>query len=192
MLNTGLNINLDRSMFLHDRNSEAVWKCYPIATSFHPAAFTVRCWFFQEELKIKMEPLRKQMKLCEEAKVTCEETAKHVKVSMSLFNTMSICLGMTSMNVFCVLNQSQTQHTETKIKEEFEKLHLFLRDEEAARIVALRDEEEQKSEMMKEKIEKMSREISSLSDTIRAIEEELINDDNTFLQVRTGLVFLFS
>ena len=86
MLNTGFNINLDRSMFLHDRNSEAVWKCYPIATSFHPAAFTVDS--FQEELKIKMEPLRKQMKLCEEAKVTCEKTATHVKVSMSLFNTM--------------------------------------------------------------------------------------------------------
>src|SRR4029434_402559 len=92
----------------------------------------------------------------------------------------------------CVIIQTQTQHTEKQIKEEFEKLHLFLRDEEAARIVALRDEEEQNSQMMKEKFEKMSRDISSLSDTIRAIEEELINDDNTFLQVRTGLVFLFS
>ena len=36
---------------------------------------------------------------------------------------------------------------------------------------------------MKEKIEKMSREISSLSDTIRAIEEEMGADDITFLQV---------
>ncbi|XP_063076589.1 zinc-binding protein A33-like [Engraulis encrasicolus] len=36
--------------------------------------------------------------------------------------------------------------------------------------------------MMKEKIEKMSREISSLSDTIRAIEEEMKADDVTFLQ----------
>ena len=46
--------------------------------------------------------------------------------------------------------------------------------------------------MMKEKIEKMGREISSLSDTIRAIEEEMINDDITFLQVRTGRVFLMT
>ena len=88
----------------HDRNSEAVWQCYPIATSFAPAAFTVRFDYFQEELKIKMEPLRKQMKLCEEAKVTCEQTAKHVEVSMSLFNTMSICVGMSTINILCVLN----------------------------------------------------------------------------------------
>ncbi len=78
--------------------------------------------------------------------------------------------------------QVQTQQTEKQIKQEFEKLHQFLRDEEAARIAALREEEEQKSQTMKEEIEKMSREISSLSDTIRAIEEEA--DDVTFLQVR--------
>ena len=83
------------------------------------------------------------------------------------------------------LFQTQAQHTEKMIKEEFEKLHQFLRDEEAARTVTLREEEEQKGQMMKEKIEKMSREISSLSDTIRAIEEEMGADDITFLQVRT-------
>ncbi|XP_031436032.1 zinc-binding protein A33-like [Clupea harengus] len=62
------------------------------------------------------------------------------------------------------------------------KLHQFLRDEEAARTASLREEEEQKSQMMKGKIEKMSREISSLSDTIRAIEEKMRADDITFLQ----------
>ena len=81
--------------------------------------------------------------------------------------------------------QTQAQNTERKMKEEFEKLHQFLRDEEAARTAALREEEEQKSQMMKEKIEKMSREISSLSDTIRAIEAKMGADDITFLQVRT-------
>ena len=92
----------------------------------------------------------------------------------------------------CVIIQTQTQHTEEMIKEEFEKLHQFLQDEEAARIAALREEEEQKSQMMKEKIQKMSREISSLSDTIRAIEGAMGADDITFLEVRTGSVFLFS
>ncbi|KAF5891930.1 tripartite motif-containing protein 35-like, partial [Clarias magur] len=77
---------------------------------------------------------------------------------------------------------TQAQHTEQKIKEEFEKLHQFLRDEEAARITALREEKVQKSQMMKEKIEKLSREISSLSDTIRAIEEEMTAEDILFLQ----------
>ena len=82
------------------------------------------------------------------------------------------------------LFQTQAQHTEKMIKKEFEKVHQFLRDEEAARIAALKEEEEQKSQMMKEKIEKMSREISSLSDTIRAIEEKMKADDITFLEVR--------
>ncbi|KAJ8274060.1 hypothetical protein COCON_G00086850 [Conger conger] len=65
---------------------------------------------------------------------------------------------------------------------EFEKLQQFLKDEEAARITALREEEEQKSQMMKEKIEKMTEEISSLSEQIRAIEEELGAEDISFLQ----------
>ncbi|KAJ8274039.1 hypothetical protein COCON_G00086640 [Conger conger] len=65
---------------------------------------------------------------------------------------------------------------------EFEKLQQFLKDEEAARITALREEEEQKSQKMKEKIEKMTEEISSLSEQIRAIEQELGAEDISFLQ----------
>ncbi|KAL2080824.1 hypothetical protein ACEWY4_022677 [Coilia grayii] len=110
----------------------------------------------KEELQIKLEPLRKKLKNFEEVKLICDQTAARIK--------------------------SKTQHIEKQIHEEFEKLHQFLRDEEAARIAALREEEEQKSQMMKEKIEKMSREISSLSDTIRAIEETMGTDDVTFLQ----------
>ncbi|XP_062390989.1 zinc-binding protein A33-like [Sardina pilchardus] len=110
----------------------------------------------KEELKMKLQPLQKKLETFEEAKVTCDKTATHIK--------------------------TQAQQTERQIKVEFEKLHQFLRDEEAARIAALREEEEQKSRMMKEKIEKMRREISSLSDTIRAIEKEMGADDITFLQ----------
>ncbi|XP_063069997.1 nuclear factor 7, ovary-like [Engraulis encrasicolus] len=110
----------------------------------------------KEELKTALQPLQKKLKSLEEVKLIWDETAQHIK--------------------------TQVLKTETQIKQEFEKLHQFLRDEEAARIAALREEEEQKSQMMKEKIEKMSREISSLSDTIRAIEEEMEADDVTFLQ----------
>ncbi|XP_062391184.1 nuclear factor 7, ovary-like [Sardina pilchardus] len=110
----------------------------------------------KEELKIKLDPMKERLKAFEKAKLTCHETAEHMK--------------------------TQAQHTEKQIKEEFEKLHQFLRDEEADRIAALREEEEQKSQMMKEKIEKMSREISSLSDSIRAIEEQMGAGDITFLQ----------
>ncbi|CAB1334088.1 unnamed protein product, partial [Coregonus sp. 'balchen'] len=81
-----------------------------------------------------------------------------------------------------VFNDSQAQHTERQIKEDFEKLHLYLQEEEKVRIAVLREEEKQKSQKMKEKIEEMSREISSLSDTIRAIEEELGAESISFLQ----------
>ncbi|XP_031442521.1 zinc-binding protein A33-like [Clupea harengus] len=114
----------------------------------------------KEQLKVKLQPLQEKLKTFEEAKLICDQTAAHIK--------------------------TQAQHTEKQIKEEFEDLHQFLRDEEAARLAAQREEEEQKSQMMKVKMEKMSRELSSLSDTIRAIEEEMGADDITFLQERVS------
>ncbi|KAI4891859.1 hypothetical protein NFI96_010937 [Prochilodus magdalenae] len=111
-----------------------------------------------EELKPALKPLQEKLETFKRIKLNLDRTAEHIK--------------------------TQGQHTERRIKEEFEKLHQFLRDEEAARISALREEEEQKSQTMKEKIEKMSREISALSDTIRAIEEEMGAEDVSFLQVR--------
>ncbi|XP_063041142.1 E3 ubiquitin-protein ligase TRIM39-like [Engraulis encrasicolus] len=108
------------------------------------------------ELKIKLQPLQGELKKLEEVKLLCDQTAAHIK--------------------------TQVHTTEKQIKEEFEKLHQFLRDEETARISALREEEEQKSWMMKKKIKKLSREISSLSESVRAIEEEMESDDVTFLQ----------
>ncbi|XP_060785269.1 zinc-binding protein A33-like isoform X2 [Neoarius graeffei] len=80
------------------------------------------------------------------------------------------------------VKQIQAQHTERQIKEEFEKLHQFLRDEEAVRITALREEEEQKSQMMKEKIEKLSKDILSLSGKIKAIKVKMRAEDVSLLQ----------
>ncbi|XP_036417126.1 tripartite motif-containing protein 35-like [Colossoma macropomum] len=111
---------------------------------------------FKNKLKSALEPLQKNLKVLEEAKQDYDQTAAHIK--------------------------TQAQHTERQIKEEFEKLHQFLRDEEAARIAALKEEEEQKSQMMRRKIEEMNGEISSLSDTIRNIEKEMEAEDVLFLQ----------
>ncbi|XP_072512558.1 E3 ubiquitin-protein ligase TRIM35-like [Salminus brasiliensis] len=108
------------------------------------------------KLQTALESLQKNLKVLEEAKEDYDRTAAHI--------------------------QTQAQHTERQIKEEFEKLHQFLRDEEAARIAALKEEEEQKSQMMRRKIEEMNREISSLSDTIRNIEKEMEAEDVQFLQ----------
>ncbi|KAI4889677.1 hypothetical protein NFI96_022018 [Prochilodus magdalenae] len=112
---------------------------------------------FRDKLRTALEPLQKNLKVLEEAKQDYEGTAAHIK--------------------------TQAQHTERQIQEEFEKLHQFLRDEEAARIAALKEEEEQKSQMMRRKIEELNVEISSLSDTIRNIEKEMGAEDVLFLQV---------
>ncbi|KAI3369279.1 hypothetical protein L3Q82_007529 [Scortum barcoo] len=55
------------------------------------------------------------------------------------------------------------------------------KEEEEARISALRTEEKRKSKVMKKKIESLNREIAALSDTVRATEEELRAEDVSFL-----------
>ncbi|XP_040889145.1 E3 ubiquitin-protein ligase TRIM35-like [Toxotes jaculatrix] len=110
----------------------------------------------REELQKSLEPLQEKLKLFEQVKGNCDQTTEHIKV--------------------------QAQHTEREIKEQFKKLHQFLQQEEEARITALREEEEQKSQMMKEKIQALSREIAALSNTIRATEKDLRAEDVSFLQ----------
>uniref|UniRef100_A0A8C1EKJ3 Uncharacterized protein n=1 Tax=Cyprinus carpio carpio TaxID=630221 RepID=A0A8C1EKJ3_CYPCA len=78
--------------------------------------------------------------------------------------------------------KSQAEHTERQIKQQFEKLHQFLRDEEEATITALREEEEQKKQMMKEKLEEINTHISALSHTIKDTEEMMRASDVCFLK----------
>ncbi|KAG5282966.1 hypothetical protein AALO_G00036730 [Alosa alosa] len=110
----------------------------------------------KEEVNRRLGPLQKKLKVFEKSKLTFIQSIEYIK--------------------------TQALNTERQIKEEFKKLHQFLQDEESSRIAALRKEKKQASQMMKEKIEKMSREISSLSNTIRVIAEEMRADDVTFLQ----------
>ncbi len=63
------------------------------------------------------------------------------------------------------------------------KLRKSLCNEEAARKKALREEEEQKSQILRKKIDKMCKEMSSLSATIAAVEQEMKAEDAFFLQV---------
>uniref|UniRef100_A0A3B4ZEJ7 Uncharacterized protein n=1 Tax=Stegastes partitus TaxID=144197 RepID=A0A3B4ZEJ7_9TELE len=110
----------------------------------------------REELQKSLKPIKEKLKLFKKVKGNYDQTAEHIK--------------------------GQALHTERQIKEQFKKLQQFLQEEEEARITALREEEEQKSQRMKDKTEALSREIASLSDTIRATEEELRAEDVSFLQ----------
>ncbi|XP_071335175.1 zinc-binding protein A33-like [Trachinotus anak] len=75
----------------------------------------------------------------------------------------------------------QAQRTEKTIKEEFQKLYQFLRAEEAARIDAVRREATQKSEAIHIRTVNLNAEISSLTDKIKTIEEEMRAGDFKFM-----------
>ena len=102
---------------------------------------------------------------------------------IDLNDVMCWCVLMEMIEVNVIWFQSQAEHTERQIKQQFEKLHQFLRDEEEATITALREEEEQKKQMMKEKLEEMNRHISALSHTIKDTEEMMKASDVCFLKV---------
>lgn len=61
-----------------------------------------------------------------------------------------------------------------------ERLHLFLKEEEAARIAAVREEETQKIALM-QTIAELSRDTFSLSDTLKALQD--MGADISFIQV---------
>ncbi|XP_046871803.1 zinc-binding protein A33-like isoform X2 [Hypomesus transpacificus] len=110
----------------------------------------------REEIQTALKPLEKKLEDCNKVKLTCEKIAEHI--------------------------ETQTVNTEKQMKDKFNKLHQFLHEDEQARTAALRREGEEKSETMTEKIEGINREMASLSDTIKAIKQELNADDVSFLQ----------
>ncbi|KAJ8366561.1 hypothetical protein AAFF_G00350560, partial [Aldrovandia affinis] len=107
--------------------------------------------YLKGELKTVLNPIKEKLERFTKVKQECEKTAEHIR--------------------------NQAQHTERQVKAEFQKLHQFLNVEEEARLAALREEEEQKSQKMKEKIETITRHISTLSDKITAIEKAMDSGD---------------
>ncbi|XP_070820889.1 zinc-binding protein A33-like [Chaetodon trifascialis] len=78
-------------------------------------------------------------------------------------------------------SKKQLLSTEKQIRAEFNKLHQFLKEEEESRLAALREEEEQKGRTVSREMKMMEQQISSLSDSICAVEEELQKHNVPFL-----------
>ncbi|XP_073321509.1 nuclear factor 7, brain-like [Pagrus major] len=78
-------------------------------------------------------------------------------------------------------SNKQLLSTERQIRAEFNKLHQFLKEEEESRLAALREEEEQKGKTISREMKMMEEQISSLSDSICAVEEELQKHNVPFL-----------
>ncbi|XP_037624598.1 nuclear factor 7, brain-like [Sebastes umbrosus] len=75
----------------------------------------------------------------------------------------------------------QLLSTERQIRAEFNKLHQFLKEEEESRLAALREEEEQKGKTISREMKMIQEHISSLSDSISAVEEDLQKHNVLFL-----------
>ncbi|XP_034398225.1 tripartite motif-containing protein 35-like [Cyclopterus lumpus] len=78
-------------------------------------------------------------------------------------------------------SKEQLLSTERQIRAEFNKLHQFLKEEEDSRLAALREEEEQKRKTISREMEMIQEQISSLSDSISAVEEDLQKHNVSFL-----------
>ncbi|XP_035999468.1 nuclear factor 7, brain-like [Fundulus heteroclitus] len=78
-------------------------------------------------------------------------------------------------------SKKQLLSTERQIRAEFNKLHQFLKEEEESRLAALREEEEQKGKTISREMKRIQEQISSLSDSISAVEEDLQKDNVSFL-----------
>uniref|UniRef100_A0A8C6PCL6 E3 ubiquitin-protein ligase TRIM39-like n=1 Tax=Nothobranchius furzeri TaxID=105023 RepID=A0A8C6PCL6_NOTFU len=109
----------------------------------------------KNELKKDLIPLKKNLRRLYEAKQECEDTMVHIK--------------------------TQTHATEKQIMQEFEQLREFLDREEAARLAALQQEDEEKKELVKKKADLITRDILSLSHAVIAIENEISSSDALFL-----------
>ncbi|KAG7333411.1 hypothetical protein KOW79_003546 [Hemibagrus wyckioides] len=108
------------------------------------------------DLKRKLVKLKERLKLFQNAKQTCVQTEQYIKC--------------------------QAHYTEALIRKEFEKIHQFLWDEEAARVSALREEEKQRVHAAVVKITQMNRDILVLCEKAAGIEEEIDANNISFLQ----------
>nr|BAM36383.1 zinc-binding protein A33-like [Oplegnathus fasciatus] len=78
-------------------------------------------------------------------------------------------------------SKKQLLSTKRQIRAEFNKLHQFLKEEEESRLAALREEEEQKGKTISREMKMIQEQISSLSDSISAVEEDLQKHNVPFL-----------
>ncbi|XP_047451769.1 zinc-binding protein A33-like [Mugil cephalus] len=108
------------------------------------------------EITTMLETLKKKLRELNKTKEQWEETKTYIQI--------------------------QARQTATAIKEEFEKLHQFLREEEAARLSALKNEEKTKFQVMSQKLENIKDQIETLSATVSFVQISLGEKDLPFLQ----------
>ncbi|XP_076007210.1 uncharacterized protein LOC143001465 [Genypterus blacodes] len=109
----------------------------------------------KDQLESDLESLQDKKKKYKEAKETYNEMFQHSK--------------------------KQLLSTEKQIRAQFNQLQQLLKEEEESRLAALREEEEQKGKAMAREMKMIEEKLSSLSDSICAVEEELQKHNMSFL-----------
>uniref|UniRef100_A0A672Y336 Tripartite motif containing 35-12 n=1 Tax=Sphaeramia orbicularis TaxID=375764 RepID=A0A672Y336_9TELE len=109
----------------------------------------------KDELKSDLKSLQEKKKKYKQTQKTYEEIMEHLK--------------------------NQVLWTESQIRAEFNKLQQFLKEEEESRLAALREEEEQKRRSVIREMKRIEEQMSSVSDSICAVEEELQKASAPFL-----------
>lgn len=69
------------------------------------------------------------------------------------------------------------------IRSQFERLHQVLHEEESGRLAALKKEEEEKIAAMKQRVQELSEEMLSVTETISVIQGQLMEDNIDLLKV---------
>ncbi|KAF1394939.1 hypothetical protein PFLUV_G00006320 [Perca fluviatilis] len=136
------------SMFCLDDLEPLCEQCAAVSHAGHRVyLLTEAATDCKEELRTSLNVLKKKMISFEVVTQTCQHVSRH--------------------------NQGEAKLTEEHIKNDFESLHQFLREEEAARLLVLREEWEEKKRGAEEEIDRMNRMIKSLEEKIQLVEEEL-------------------
>ncbi|XP_076848346.1 zinc-binding protein A33-like isoform X2 [Brachyhypopomus gauderio] len=78
--------------------------------------------------------------------------------------------------------QNQAVQTEAQIREEFEKMHQLLREEEAARLTVLQAETNRKGRVVRKQLENITQTFADISEIIEDTENTLRSDDLSFLR----------
>ncbi|XP_041640494.1 E3 ubiquitin-protein ligase TRIM39-like [Cheilinus undulatus] len=104
----------------------------------------------KEELKTSLNGLKNRMVNFEKATQTWEQASRY--------------------------NKAEAKLTEEQMKKDFESLHQFLREEEAARLLSLRENEEEKEREAHEQKDRINQMIKSLEEKIHLVEEVLNAD----------------
>lgn len=78
-------------------------------------------------------------------------------------------------------SEKQAEHCEEQIRALFERLHQFLREEQESRLAELREEQRRQAHSLNPELENIREQLSSLSQSIHAVEQQLQRDSGAFL-----------